>query len=138
MNTEAFHLRIISPMKVVVDAHVPSAQIPGSEGEFGVLPGHANFFSMLRPGVIVVKMSDGIRRRFFAATGYADVTPISCTVISDHIQDLADISMAEVDEAIHAAKTALAEAETAEERAQAMQLLESSETLARALKESNH
>ena len=50
--TEAFHIQIISPASVVVDAHVPSAQIPGLEGDFGVLPGHAPFFSMIRPGVI--------------------------------------------------------------------------------------
>jgi F-type H+-transporting ATPase subunit epsilon len=129
----AFHLQIISPTKVVVDAHVPSAEIPGAEGDFGVLPGHAAFFSMLRPGVIDVTMSDGIHRRFFAATGYADVTPEKCTVISDHIQDLSEISPSEVHEALIAAKTALAAAETMVEREQAAKVLQSTEALAAAI-----
>lgn len=129
----AFHLQIISPAKIVMDAHVPSAEIPGAEGEFGVLPGHAAFFSMLRPGVIDVTMSDGIRRRFFAATGYADVTPDKCTVISDHIQDLSEISPSEVQEALIAAKTALAAADSLAEREQAMRVLASTEALASAV-----
>lgn len=131
--TQAFHLKIISPAKVVVDAHVPSAEIPGAEGDFGVLPGHAPFFSMLKPGVIDVRMSDGIRRRFFAASGYADVTPESCTVLSDHIQDLAEISVVDAQEALTAARAALGSAENAEERAEAEKLLQSAEALASAL-----
>lgn len=131
--TQAFHLQIISPAKVVVDAHVPSAEIPGAEGDFGVLPGHAAFFSMLKPGIVDVKMSDGIRRRFFAASGYADVTPERCTVISDHVQDLAEISATEAQEALSAARQAVAEATTEAERAVAERLLQSAEILAQAL-----
>lgn len=132
--TEAFHIQIISPASVVVDAHVPSAQIPGLEGDFGVLPGHAPFFSMIRPGVIDVRMSDGYHRRFFAASGYADVTPTGCTVISDHIQDLAEISASEVEEAVFAARSAIGAAENAEERQQAEKLLQSAEALLAAVK----
>ena len=129
----AFYLQIISPSKIVVDAHVPSVQIPGSEGDFGVLPGHAAFFSMLRPGVIDITMNDGIHRRFFAATGYADVTPEKCTIISDHIQDLSEISMQEAEEALAAARAAVAQAETPSERQQAEKLVASTEALTRAV-----
>ena len=131
---DAFHLQIISPQAVVVDAHVPMAQIPGVEGDFGVLPGHAPFFTMVRPGVIDVKFTDGFHRRFFAASGYADVGPQGCTVISDHIQDVADISLADAEEAIAAAKTALAEAENDAEKQQANKLLETAEALAAAVR----
>ena len=134
MTTHAFHLQIISPAKVVMDTHVPSAEIPGLEGDFGVLPGHAAFFSMLRPGVIDVKMSDGIRRRFFAASGYADVTPEKCTVISDHVQDIADISIAEAEEAVAAARSAVNEADNDNERASAQRLLASAEVLLSAVR----
>ena len=88
---------------------------------------------MIRPGVIDVLFADGIHRRFFAASGYADVTPQSCTVISDHIQDLADISSHEVQEAVHAARSAMASAQTLQERAQAEKLLASAEALAAAV-----
>lgn len=127
--TNVFHLQIISPAKVVVDAHVPSAEIPGAEGDFGVLPGHAAFFSMLRPGIIDVRLTDGMRRRFFAASGYADVTPQGCTVISDHVQDLADISPAEAEEAVAAARSAVNSAANDNDRIAAQKLLASAETL---------
>lgn len=127
--SNVFHLQIISPAKKVMGTEVFSAQVPGLEGDFGVLPGHAAFFSMLRPGVIEVGLVDGSVRRFFAATGYADVTPESCTVISDHIQDLSEITTAEAEEAVSAARDAVAKASNDNERVAAEKLLYSAELL---------
>lgn len=131
--TQAFHLQIISPAKVVIDTYVPMAEIPGVEGDFGVLPGHAPVFSMLRPGVITVHLGDGVERRFFAATGYADVSPTQCTVLSDHISDLADMSITEAEEALSAARQALAEADNDADRAAAERLVMTGELLLAAL-----
>lgn len=129
----SFHLKIISPAAVVVDAYVAVTEIPGIDGDFGVLPGHAAFFSMIRPGVIHVQYPDGVRRRFFAASGYADVTPEGCTLLSDHIQDLADISASEAQEAVIAARQALSGADDAPTRARAVALLQSAEALVAAI-----
>ena len=131
--SDAFHLQIISPSAVMVDAHVPMVQIPGTEGDFGVLPNHAPFFSMIRPGVIDVTMTDGHHRRFFAAAGYADVSPTQCTILSDHIQDMTDISAADAAEALSAARTALAQAADAAEQAAAQKLLATAEALSAAV-----
>ena len=130
MSSNAFHLQIISPAAIVLDDHVPMVEIPGSEGDFGVLPQHAPFFSMLRPGVITVHYGDGHhRRRFFAATGYADVSPTGTTIISDHIQDLADISFDDAAEALTAARSAMAEAHSDHDRRSAEALLATAEAL---------
>jgi len=85
--SDAFHLQIISPAAVVVDEYVRSVEIPGTEGDFGVLPGHSAFFSMIRPGTITVHMSDGTPRRFAVESGYADVSAEGCKILSDHISD---------------------------------------------------
>ena len=128
--SQAFHLQIISPAALVLDTHATMVEIPGTEGDFGVLPDHAPFFSMIRPGVINVHMGDGkFHRRFFAAAGYADVTPTSCTILSDHIQDLSDITKADAEEALAAAKEALAQAENDQERRAAQKLLATAEAL---------
>jgi F-type H+-transporting ATPase subunit epsilon len=132
--SNAFHLKIISPAAVLVDDYVGQVQVPGVEGDFGVLPGHSPLFSMIRPGVINVTQADGSQRKFFATAGYADVTPESCTVISDHIRDLTDMSASDADEALVAAKTALAKADSASERQQAEKLLQAAEALATAVK----
>lgn len=130
MSTNAFRLQIISPAAVVLDDHVAMVEVPGAEGDFGVLPNHAPFFSMLKPGVITVHMADGRHhRRFFAAAGYADVSPIGTTILSDHIQDVNDISMDDAAEALKAAREAVAEASTDEERTKADALLYSAEAL---------
>ncbi|MBX9726843.1 MAG: hypothetical protein K2X09_06220, partial [Rickettsiales bacterium] len=68
-----------------------------------------------------------------AATGYADVTPETCTVISDHIQDLADISPSDAQDALVAARLALTNAENDNERAAAEKILQSAEALVSAL-----
>ena len=134
MTNTAFQLKIISPAAVIVDDAVPQVEIPGVEGDFGVLPGHSPLFSMIRPGVINVNMADGNSRKFFATSGYADVTPESCTVISDHIRDLSEFSASDAETAMTDAKTAMAKAETNDERVQAEKQLQSAEALALALK----
>ena len=138
MSAAAFRLKIISPAEVLVDDHVPQVQVPGIEGDFGVLPGHSPLFSMIRPGVINVTLADGNHRKFFATSGYADVTPESCTVISDRIQDLLDIDSGEADEALVEAKTAMAKADNAADRQQAEKLLQAAEALTTALKAVHH
>ena len=87
---DVFQLQIISPASVVMDDDVRSVEIPGAEGDFGVLPGHAPFFSMIRAGVITVRMADNSTlRRFTVSSGYADVSAKGCTILSDHIEDCA-------------------------------------------------
>lgn len=131
--TDAFHLKIISPAAMVLDAHAAMVEIPGAEGDFGVLPNHAPFFSMLRPGVISIHMPDGHKRRFFATAGYADVAAEGTTILSDHIQDLADITVDDAGGALRAAQSALAAAENDAERAAAEKLLASAEALTAAV-----
>jgi F-type H+-transporting ATPase subunit epsilon len=131
--TDAFHLKIISPAAMVLDAHAAMVEIPGAEGDFGVLPNHAPFFSMLRPGVISIHMPDGHKRRFFATAGYADVAAEGTTILSDHIQDLADITVDDAGGALRAAQSALASAENDVERAAAEKLLASAEALTAAV-----
>lgn len=134
MSANAFHLKIISPAAIVFDEHVSMVEIPGAEGDFGVLPQHAPFFSMLRPGVIKIHMADGNSfRRYFAATGYADVSPAGATVLSDHIQDLGDISFDDASEALAAARRAVDEASDDAERQTAHTLLATAEALMQAV-----
>lgn len=132
--SNTFHLQIISPSKVIIDSHVTMVEVPGSEGDFGVLPNHAPFFSMLRPGVINVHLGDGCHRRFFAATGYADVTPAGCTILSDHIEDTDQITASEAAEALEAAKEALSHAKNDEDRRNAEKVLAAAEALVAAVR----
>ena len=49
-----FHFDLVSPEKVLFDSQVVQVDVPGSEGYFGVLAGHAPLITTLRPGVLVI------------------------------------------------------------------------------------
>jgi len=57
--------------------------VPGTEGNFGVLPGHAPLISSIRPGTIDVYEGQTVTRRIFIVSGIAEVTPERCTVLAD-------------------------------------------------------
>lgn len=127
--SDVLQLKIISPSAIVLDTHVAQVEIPGTEGDFGVLPHHAPFFSMIRPGVISVYFQDGFVRRYFAAAGYADVSTEGCTILSDHLQEMTEIQKKDADDALHAAREALTNAETDAEKHAAQKLVATAEAL---------
>lgn len=130
----SFPLKIVSPSKVVVDAQVRSVEAPGAEGDFGVLKGHSPFFSMLRPGVITVHMANEGKRHFFATSGFADVTPDGCTILSEHIQDVNEINPASAQEALATAERDFSAAESAADKAAAAKRVAAAKELVAAIR----
>jgi len=65
------HLDIVTPEKVEMAAEVEMVVLPGTEGEFGVLHGHAPLVSELEPGVLRVfeTGADGVRKEVHLAVG---------------------------------------------------------------------
>jgi F-type H+-transporting ATPase subunit epsilon len=84
---------LVSPEKLLLSAQVGMVVVPGTEGNFGVLPGHALFISSVRPGVIDVYAQGmpEITERIFVAGGFAEVTPERCTVLADEAAPLASL-----------------------------------------------
>jgi F-type H+-transporting ATPase subunit epsilon len=74
---------LVSPERLLLSEMVEMVVIPGSEGNFGVLPGHAPFVSTIRPGMIEVYEGRTVTRRLFVVGGVAEVTPERCTVLAD-------------------------------------------------------
>ena len=66
---------LVSPERLLLSRAVEMVVVPGSEGYFGVLPGHAPLVSTLNPGVIDVYENGAIDERIFVAGGFAEVTP---------------------------------------------------------------
>src|SRR3954454_18538012 len=82
---------LVSPEKLLVSQPVDMVVVPGSEGNFGVLAGHAPFISTVRPGVIDVFEGDRIVDRIFVAGGFAEVTETRCTVLAEQATSLNDL-----------------------------------------------
>src|ERR1700741_4971390 len=74
---------LVSPERLILSTEVEMVVVPGTEGNFGVLPGHAPLISSIRPGTIDVYEGQTISRRIFVVSGIAEVTPERCTVLAD-------------------------------------------------------
>jgi F-type H+-transporting ATPase subunit epsilon len=74
---------LVTPERLIVSAEVEMVVVPGSEGNFGVLPGHAPLISTIRPGTIDIYEGGAITERIFVVGGIAEVTPERCTVLAD-------------------------------------------------------
>jgi F-type H+-transporting ATPase subunit epsilon len=93
---------LVSPEKLLLSEAVDMVVVPGGEGNFGVLPGHAPFISTVRMDVIDVYNGGKVSERIFVAGGFAEVTPRGCTVLAEVAMPLADIDRAEVEAEIRA------------------------------------
>jgi F-type H+-transporting ATPase subunit epsilon len=74
---------LVSPERLILSTEVEMVVVPGTEGNFGVLPGHAPLISTIRPGTIDIYQGGAITERIFVVSGIAEVTPERCTVLAD-------------------------------------------------------
>ncbi len=119
---DTLEFELVSPEKLVLSAPVEMVVVPGKEGDFGVLPGHAPMMSTIRMGVIATYEGGNIDKRIFVAGGFAEVTQERCTVLAEEAVALDAIDRTEADERVTDARQAMtsaiddAERETAEAR----------------------
>ena len=76
---------LVSPEALGFSKPVTLVTVPGGEGDFGVLPGHAPLIATVRPGVIDIYEQDDktVSERIFVAGGFAEVTGERCTVLAE-------------------------------------------------------
>lgn len=79
---ELIHLEIVTPMGMIYDGEVSAVVLPGSEGEFGVLKGHASLVSSLKAGVIDIEKQDSKHEFVAIDSGYAEVNEFKITVLA--------------------------------------------------------
>jgi F-type H+-transporting ATPase subunit epsilon len=74
---------LVTPERLVLSTMVEMVVVPGTEGNFGVLPGHAPLISTIRPGMIEIYENRVVTERIFVVSGIAEVTPERCTVLAE-------------------------------------------------------
>jgi len=97
MADQAVQFELVSPEALLVSEDVEMVVVPGSEGDFGVLPGHAPMISTVRPGVIHIFAAGSVSSRIFGAGGFAEVSGSRCTVLAEEAMSVDDIDRAEVE-----------------------------------------
>ncbi len=119
MADDKVSFELASPEALLVSSDVDMVVVPGLEGDFGVLPGHAPLMSTVRPGVIDVYQGETVEQRLFVSNGFAEVNERRCTVLSSEAYRLEELDRSEAEARLRAAEEELRDADTDEERTKA-------------------
>jgi len=77
---------LVSPERELYSGVVDQVDVPGTEGDLGVLPNHSPLMAAIRTGIITV-YEDGQEHHFFVRGGFADVTAAGLTVLAEYAVD---------------------------------------------------
>jgi len=77
-----FHFELVSPEKLLFSGDVQQVDVPGVEGDFGVLADHAPMVTTLRPGILTVHSAGGAQK-IVVLGGFAEVSSAGLTVLAD-------------------------------------------------------
>lgn len=116
MATLPFEL--VSPERLVFSGNVAEVIVPGAEGEFGVLAGHAPFIGMLKAGILTIKDGADVRR-YFVRGGFAEVNPAGLTILAEEAKPVEEINLADLEQKVADAKEDLADATSDEAKQRA-------------------
>ena len=115
-----FKFELVSPERLLMSEDVEQVVVPGSDGDFGVLAGHAPVVATLRPGILEVHKINGEKQRIFVLGGFAEVDPSSLTILAQHATNVADLKPDDIARQIASAEAdaAIAKDDDARQRTQ--------------------
>ena len=108
-----FHFDLVSPEKLAFAGEVDQVDIPGVEGDFGVLAGHAPVVAAIRPGILTV-ITGATKQKIIVLGGVAEVSEKGLTVLADVATSLEELDRAEFAETISDMEAKLSEKEGSE------------------------
>jgi F-type H+-transporting ATPase subunit epsilon len=104
-----FRFELVSPERVLLSVDADQVVVPGDDGDFAVLAGHAPVISTLRPGVLDVTAGN-VHKRLFVKSGFAEVDPSRLTVLAEKAYDVEELSAATIANELKTAEAELAAA----------------------------
>ena len=105
-----FHFDLVSPEKLAFSGEVDQVDVPGVEGDFGVLAGHAPVVAAVRPGILTIS-TGGAHQKVIVLGGLAEVSDNRLTVLADVATSIQDVDRAQFAETIAEMEAKLAEKE---------------------------
>ncbi len=118
------HFDLVSPERLLMSAEVDQVDVPGSEGDFGVLANHAPLMTALRPGVLTIQSQGRAGEKFFVRGGFAEVTAKGLTVLAEEAMPLAALARAALEARIRNAEEDVADARDPAKRERAQETLD--------------
>ena len=108
-----FHFDLVSPEKLAFSGEVDQVDIPGAEGDFGVLAGHAPVVAAVRPGILTV-ITGGSKQKIIVLGGLAEISDKGLTLLAEVATSIDELDHAKFAETITAMEAKLAEKEGSE------------------------
>lgn len=115
---DRIQFELVSPARLLTSMEADMIVVPGTEGDFAVLPGHMPVVSTLRPGAVDV-YSNGTEKpseRFFVAGGFAEVALDTFTVLAETAIPMSDLDRSDLEQEITNTREDLEDAKTDEDR----------------------
>lgn len=130
---DKLHFDLVSPERLLLSEGVDMVTVPGKEGDFGVLAGHAPVMTTLRPGVINVDDAGKSQQRIFVRGGFAEVTPKGLTILAEKAIPMEDLDAGMLDQEIQNAQEDVNDAKSDDARQSAQEKLDHLKQLREAL-----
>jgi F-type H+-transporting ATPase subunit epsilon len=128
-----FHFELVSPERLMFSGEVTQVDVPGEDGDFGVLAGHAPLVATIRPGVLTIHSEQAAPMMIVVRGGFAEVGPNGVTVLAQEVSPVDELDPATIDQAIKDAEEDIADAKDDVARNKAMVRLDHLKTLKDAL-----
>jgi F-type H+-transporting ATPase subunit epsilon len=105
-----FKFELVTPERMLLSEDATQVVVPGVEGEFTVLAGHAPVIAALRPGLVNATLADARTMRVFVKGGFAEVDADRLIVLAERATDVADLDSAGIAAELQTAEADLAAA----------------------------
>ncbi|MHA1548973.1 MAG: F0F1 ATP synthase subunit epsilon [Alphaproteobacteria bacterium] len=115
---DTFQFELVSPERLLMSEPVEQVVVPGEQGYFTILKGHAPFMSTLKPGVVDVTPAEAkTEERIFVRGGFADVSVSGLTILAEEAIPLAEVDDEALAGDVRNAEEDVADAKDAETKA---------------------
>ena len=104
-----FKFELVSPERILLSVDADQVVVPGADGDFAVLAGHAPVIATLRPGVLDVT-AGGTKTRLFVKSGFCEVDPTRLTILAQKAYNVEDMTPAIVADELKTAEAELSAA----------------------------
>jgi len=110
----SFHFELVSPEKLLFSGEVEQVDVPGAEGDFGVLAQHAPMVTTLRPGILTVHGAGG-EQRIVVLGGFAEVSADGLTVLAEVAEAVENVDRSTITDRIGELESRIAKTEAGSE-----------------------
>jgi F-type H+-transporting ATPase subunit epsilon len=128
-----FRFELVSPERLIFSGDITQVDVPGEEGDFGVLAGHEPTIATIRPGVLTIHTEQTAPMMIVVRGGFAEVGPTGVTVLAQEVVPVDELDPAAINQAIKDAEEDIADAKDDVKRNRAMAKLDHLKTLKDAL-----